>query len=91
MEWKREALKTALQTFSMSGLFEEDDAEIWASITQATRGSIARRLPADFRAGFATAPIPDFPGPGTAYPGLIPECEQFNLLRYWKRLMCQTA
>jgi phenylpropionate dioxygenase-like ring-hydroxylating dioxygenase large terminal subunit len=90
-EWKREALKTALQTFSMSGLFEEDDAEIWASITQATKGSIARHLPADFRAGFATAPLADFPGPGTAYAGLIPECEQFNLLRHWKRLMCRTA
>lgn len=87
--WKQEALKNGIQTFAMSGLFEEDDAEIWASIVQGTKGSIARRYASDFRAGFGTTPITNFPGPGTVYPSLVPECEQFNLLRHWKQLMCQ--
>lgn len=89
-EWKAEALKCGIQNFAMSGLFEEDDAEIWASIVQGTKGSIARRHMSDFRAGFDMQPLTDFPGPGTAYPSLIPECEQFNLLRHWNRLMTHT-
>ena len=87
--WKTEMRKTAIQTFAMSGLFEEDDAEIWASIVRGTKGSIARRYSTDFRAGFATQPLTDFPGPGTAYGSHIPECEQFNLLRHWNSLMTQ--
>ena len=87
--WKEEVLKCGIQNFAMSGLFEEDDAEIWASVIRGTKGSIARRYTSDFRAGFSMQPLTDFPGPGTAYPSHLPDCEQFNLLRHWNRLMTQ--
>jgi hypothetical protein len=78
--WKEEVLKCGIQNFAMSGLFEEDDAEIWASVIRGTKGSIARRYTSDFRAGFSMQPFTDVPGPGTAYHSLLPDCEQFNLL-----------
>ncbi len=82
-------MRNGIQTFAMSGIFEEDDAEVWASIVRATKGSIARRQMMDFRAGFTMPPQQNFPGPGTAYPSLFAEREQFNFLRRWKQLIAQ--
>ncbi|MGH7962415.1 MAG: SRPBCC family protein, partial [Candidatus Binatia bacterium] len=87
--WKEEARRNAVRTFSMSGLLEEDDVEVWAALTRATRGSIARRYTADFRAGATATPVTDFPGPGTVYPSLFPENEQVNFLRHWQQCMQQ--
>src|SRR5712692_1108953 len=87
--WKEEVLRNGIQTFAMSGIFEEDDAEVWASIVRATKGSIARWQMMDFRAGFTMPPQQNFPGPGTAYPSLFAEREQFNFLRRWKQLIAQ--
>lgn len=87
--WKEEALRAGIQTFAMSGTFEEDDAEVWASIVRATKGSMARRQMMDFRAGFGLPSRKDFPGPGTAYSTLFSEPEQFNFLRRWKQMIAQ--
>ncbi|MGH8009235.1 MAG: aromatic ring-hydroxylating oxygenase subunit alpha [Candidatus Binatia bacterium] len=87
--WKAETLRAGIQTFAMSGTFEEDDAEVWASIVRATKGSMARRQMMDFRAGVSLPPRKDFPGPGTAYSTLFSEPEQFNFLRRWKQLIAQ--
>lgn len=82
--WKQEVLRTGIQTFGMAGLYEEDDTEVWASITRASGGAIARTALMDFRAGLDMAPFEGFPGPGTVYPSLADRA-QFNFLCAWKR------
>lgn len=86
-EWREKLLTCAIQTFGVGGVFEEDDAEVWAGIARATRGSKAREQPMDFRAGASIPPALDFAGPGRAYPSLFSEHAQLNFFRVWKQWM----
>ena len=86
-EWKQKVLEAGVRAFGMSGVFEEDDVDIWASVSEACRGSIAGRGEASFETALNFQPVDDFTGPGTAYFPMLPECEQFNFLKHWKSLM----
>lgn len=86
-EWKQRVLEAGVRGFGMSGVFEEDDVDVWASVNHACRGRQARAEEASFETALNFAPVDDFPGPGTAYYPMLPENAQFNLLRRWKALM----
>lgn len=88
-EHKEAVLKQGLRTFGMSGMFEEDDVDVWSSAVTAGKGSIARTGTMNFQTALNFEPVEDFPGPGRAYFPMLPECEQFNLLRHWKRIISQ--
>lgn len=86
-EWRTQLHRTALQTFGMGGIFEEDDAEVWASISRFNQGSIASRQFMDFSAGRSSPPSGKVAGPGTAYPSLLTEQAQFGFIRQWKKMI----
>lgn len=68
-EFREESYKAYLRTFGISGIFEQDDAEIWITISKATQASFARNLRFNYQMGSTTLkPDPEWPGPGKAYP-----------------------
>jgi len=87
-EYKRRSYKGYLMCFGSSGMFEQDDVENWVSITDVSRGSMARRLLLNSRMGLTaddgsvTPPLTDFAGPGVARVG-YGEHNQRNWLRLW--------
>lgn len=86
-EWKQKVLEAGVRGFGMSGVFEEDDVDVWSSVTQVCRGRQARAGQASFETALNFAPVDDFTGPGTAYFPMLPECEQFKFMKHWKGLM----
>jgi hypothetical protein len=74
--------------FGSSGMFEQDDVENWVSITDTSRGSMARRLLLNSRMGLdhdgaeLAPPLADFAGPGVARVG-YGEFNQRNWLTLW--------
>jgi phenylpropionate dioxygenase-like ring-hydroxylating dioxygenase large terminal subunit len=89
--YKAASYKAYLMCFGSSGMFEQDDVENWASITQMARGQMAERLNLNSRMGLlpdgrtVTEPI-DWPAPGRAYVG-FGEYNQRELLSLWCDLM----
>lgn len=86
-EWKHKVLEAGVRAFGMSGVFEEDDVDVWSSVSEVCQGSVAGRGQASFETALNFAPVDDFAGPGTAYFPMLPECEQFNFFKHWKSLM----
>jgi phthalate 3,4-dioxygenase alpha subunit len=90
--WYKDAsYKAYLMCFGSSGMFEQDDVENWTSITQMSRGMMARRLNLHSRMGLTrdgatvTPPI-DWPGPGRAFTG-FGEYNQRDFLSLWCDLL----
>jgi phenylpropionate dioxygenase-like ring-hydroxylating dioxygenase large terminal subunit len=87
-EYKRRSYKAYLMCFGSSGMFEQDDVENWVSITDVSRGSMARRLLLNSRMGLTaddrplTPPLADFAGPGVARVG-YGEHNQRSWLGLW--------
>ncbi len=91
-EWYKEASHRAyVMCFGSSGMFEQDDVENWASITEMARGQMAERLNLHSRMGLkrdgslVSEPI-DWPAPGRAFVG-FGEWNQRRLLELWCDLM----
>ena len=92
-EWfKKASYKAYLMCFGSSGMFEQDDVENWASITQMARGRLARRLNLNNRMGIdlqgrlLREPAAGWPGPGRAFVG-FGEYNQRELLTLWARYL----
>jgi hypothetical protein len=74
--------------FGSSGMFEQDDVENWVSITNVSRGAMARRLRLNSRMGLTSADevinhrLDSFSGPGSARVGYS-EFNQRNWLTLW--------
>jgi phthalate 3,4-dioxygenase alpha subunit len=91
-EWfKRASSKAYLMCFGSSGMFEQDDVENWASITQMARGQMAERLNLHSRMGLTrdgetVSSEIEWPAPGRAYTG-FGEYNQRELLALWCDLM----
>jgi len=89
--YKAASYKAYMMCFGSSGMFEQDDVENWASITQMARGLMAERLNLHNRMGLlrdggtVSAPI-EWPAPGRAYTG-FGEFNQRELLSLWCDLM----
>jgi hypothetical protein len=88
-ELRNEMYRAALQTFGMGGILDEDDSEVWSSITRTVRGSVASRGFMDFSCGHSAVPLQDYRFPGTAYNSLLSEQAQQGFLRRWDRDMRQ--
>jgi phenylpropionate dioxygenase-like ring-hydroxylating dioxygenase large terminal subunit len=90
-ELRGDMYKAAFQTFGMGGTLEEDDSEVWSSITRTLQGSMAVREFMDFSCGRSEATVQGYRFPGTAYPSLLTEHAQRGFLRRWRRDMRQVA
>lgn len=82
-EHRDKARKIAVQTFGSAGTFEEDDGEIWATIVEGIRGSIASRGFMDFSGGRNDQPLEGTGLPGKVYASQFNEQIQFNFMRRW--------
>jgi phenylpropionate dioxygenase-like ring-hydroxylating dioxygenase large terminal subunit len=92
-EWyKKDSYKAYLMCFGSSGMFEQDDVENWASITQVSKGQLAKSLRLNNRMGLSpeggtvVPPIPDWPAPGQAFVG-FGEYGQRALLERWAEML----
>jgi phenylpropionate dioxygenase-like ring-hydroxylating dioxygenase large terminal subunit len=88
-DYKARSLRAGIATFTPAGMFDQDDAEVWASMSRAAQGRIGRTQRSSFeRIGAARRrPTTDFPGPGRAYHGAYSEISEFDLLVRWQELM----
>jgi phenylpropionate dioxygenase-like ring-hydroxylating dioxygenase large terminal subunit len=90
--FKAASYKAYLMCFGSSGMFEQDDVENWASVTQMAKGQLAQRLRLNSRMGLdpddrpLATPVERWPGPGTAYTG-FGEQNQRALLGLWGEYM----
>lgn len=87
--YKEESLKNGIRVFGISGIFEQDDVELWSGIGVASRGRNARLYPFNFQTALPSlnTPMEDFPGPGEAYLPFTSEITQFKWLLHWKKMM----
>lgn len=88
-EWYRqECYETYVRTFGTSGVFEQDDAENWRSVTRVLRGSLARGQRLNYQMGLGVLEAdPDWPGPGEAYPLNYAEFNQRAFHARWLEYM----
>jgi PAH dioxygenase large subunit len=88
-EYKAHALASGFHNFGVAGVFEQDDFEIWATVTSASRSRIARQFPFSFHTSLPvmSKPVTDFGGPGRGYRPVQAEVLQFEFMQHWNQLM----
>lgn len=88
-DWKRRSRESFVLTFSSSGIFEQDDTEVFTDITAAAAGRMPfmKNLTYNYTMGMHREPLAHFPGPGTVYDDKFSEASQRNFYRYWLDLM----
>ncbi|MEK4970257.1 aromatic ring-hydroxylating dioxygenase subunit alpha [Cytobacillus sp. FSL R7-0696] len=87
-DWKRRSRESFVLTFSPSGIFEQDDTEVFTDITAAAKGPmpVMKNLTYNYTMGLHRKPV-DFIGPGVAYDDKFSEANQRNFYKYWLELM----
>jgi phenylpropionate dioxygenase-like ring-hydroxylating dioxygenase large terminal subunit len=80
-EQKLRQAQTALRFFGSSGLLEQDDCGVWATIQKAASGVQGRQR--RFNYLLTTPPDSEWPGPGVARTGYSGEDAQINYFRNW--------
>ncbi|GIN90964.1 aromatic ring-hydroxylating oxygenase subunit alpha [Siminovitchia terrae] len=87
-EWKDRSRDAFILTFSPSGIFEQDDTEVFTDITIAASGSMPfqKNLTYNYTMGLQRETV-DFVGPGVAYGDKFSEASQRNFYKYWLELM----
>ncbi|MEV7046304.1 SRPBCC family protein [Amycolatopsis sp. NPDC051061] len=92
-ELKDAAMRQYVLSFGPSGMFEQDDGEIWTSISEATRGVVAQRHSFDYSMGLGhEMPVKERAGvalPGVMGEAFITEANQRSFYRRWRRLMME--
>jgi phenylpropionate dioxygenase-like ring-hydroxylating dioxygenase large terminal subunit len=88
-DWKRRSRESFILTFSPSGIFEQDDTEVFTDITAAASGTmpLVKQLTFNYTMGLHRKPITEFVGPGVVYDDKFTEANQRNFYRYWLDLM----
>jgi phenylpropionate dioxygenase-like ring-hydroxylating dioxygenase large terminal subunit len=86
-DFKRRSYETYVRTFGASGVFEQDDVEVWQSITAMAGGITAERFELNLQLGMHQEPDPSWPGPGTALPRDFAEANERAWLREWYRYL----
>jgi phenylpropionate dioxygenase-like ring-hydroxylating dioxygenase large terminal subunit len=95
-EYRQLSYRAGLGTFSSSGLFEQDDAEPWQSMSRNGGSSIARTRNwlLNYKMGLrgigGSRRVDDWPGPGVAYWPRYEEGVQRNFWRRWIDFMTCT-
>jgi nitrite reductase/ring-hydroxylating ferredoxin subunit len=87
--YRERSLADGLRNFGISGLFEQEDVELWASIGDASRNALAAQHPFSFMTAVSAVntPVTDFFGPGEACRPILTEVTQFRFLQAWNRMM----
>lgn len=84
-EFKDAGRRCVIRTFGSSGIFEQDDAEVWSAIQRAVGGVVGRQMELTW---YASIPATnDWPGPAVAYRGFAAEDNQLNWYRRWYQQM----
>ncbi|SDH84415.1 aromatic ring-hydroxylating oxygenase subunit alpha [Alteribacillus bidgolensis] len=88
-DWKERSRESFILTFSPSGIFEQDDTEVFTDITNVGRGLVPQQkaLHYTLKMGMNRTPTTNFPGPGTVYDDKFTEANQRNFYKYWLELM----
>jgi phenylpropionate dioxygenase-like ring-hydroxylating dioxygenase large terminal subunit len=90
-ELKDAAMRQYVLSFGPSGMFEQDDGEVWTSISEATRGAIAQRHSFNYSMGLGhERRVSDLYGidmPGTVGEAFMTEANQRSFYRRWQQLM----
>jgi nitrite reductase/ring-hydroxylating ferredoxin subunit len=82
-EERQATIATTIQNFSSSGIWEQDDAESWASIQRNLAGDAGRKARFDYSSSFE----PDgagWPGGGDVWPGVNGDNCQWGFWRRWR-------
>jgi hypothetical protein len=88
--WKRLGRQSYIETFGVSGMFEQDDTENWESMTRNSRVGLARgATDLNYVMGLGRPPMTGFPGPGEVYDGKYSEANARAFYRRW--LDCMLA
>ncbi|MBT2719598.1 aromatic ring-hydroxylating dioxygenase subunit alpha [Bacillus sp. ISL-46] len=89
VDWKRRSRESFVLTFSPSGIFEQDDTEVFTDITAAASGTmpLVKQLTFNYMMGLHRKPVEDFIGPGVVFDDKFTEANQRNFYRYWLDLM----
>ncbi|KWW21120.1 MULTISPECIES: aromatic ring-hydroxylating dioxygenase subunit alpha [Peribacillus] len=87
-DWKDRSRDSFILTFSPSGIFEQDDTEVFTDITEAAQGPMPflKNLTYNYTMGLHREPV-EFVGPGVAYDDKFTEASQRNFYKYWLELM----
>lgn len=87
-EWKERSRDSFILTFSPSGIFEQDDTEVFTDITEAAQGAMPfqKKLTYNYTMGLHREPV-EFIGPGVTYDDKFTEANQRNFYKYWMELM----
>jgi phenylpropionate dioxygenase-like ring-hydroxylating dioxygenase large terminal subunit len=87
-EWKDRSRDSFILTFSPSGIFEQDDTEVFTDITEAASGPMPfhKNLTYNYTMGLHREPV-EFVGPGVVYDDKFTEASQRNFYKYWLELM----
>jgi phenylpropionate dioxygenase-like ring-hydroxylating dioxygenase large terminal subunit len=85
--WKKLGRRMYTQTFSSSGMFDQDDTENWEAQTRVSDAALYRSddFVLHYGMGLDLAPLPagTFPGPGNVYDGKFSEAAGRTYYRVW--------
>ncbi len=89
-EWKDRSRDAFILTFSPSGIFEQDDTEVFTDITLTASGKMPfqKNFKYNYTMGLHRERV-DFVGPGVAYGDKFSEANQRNFYKYWLELMTE--
>ncbi|QQK74450.1 aromatic ring-hydroxylating dioxygenase subunit alpha [Salicibibacter cibarius] len=84
-DWKERSRESFILTFSPSGIFEQDDTEVFTDITEMASGYIpyAKNFNYNYTMGMHREPVQDFPGPGVVYDDKFTEANARAFYRHW--------
>jgi hypothetical protein len=87
--YKAQVLQAGPRLFGISGVFEQDDLELWASAIAASDNPIARAAPFGFQTALSpvSEPVTDHPGPARAWRPVDCEIIQYAFMQHWQERM----
>ena len=91
--WKELSRKMYVQTFSASGMFDQDDTENWEAQTRNSNAALERQdeIYLNYEMGLTAVPIEDAPGPGTVYDGKFSEAAGRTFYRTWLNYLTEES
>jgi phenylpropionate dioxygenase-like ring-hydroxylating dioxygenase large terminal subunit len=93
--WRRLGRRMYTQTFSSSGMFDQDDTENWEAQTRSSNAALYRHdeLFLHYGMGLGIPPMPesDFPGPGDVYDGKFSEAAARTYYRVWRDICLEES
>ncbi|WP_413299775.1 Rieske 2Fe-2S domain-containing protein [Bacillus sp. 1P10SD] len=93
-EYKQKSYKTFVASFGPSGIFEQDDSEIWSRVALTSNGLMAQDKELSYNSVLnylmgldRVKAVDDFPGPGTAYPLCFLDTLSRSMHEKWLELL----